>query len=45
MRHEWLECQVRCATWQREYALAELCEYRTFAQRGHLPAAAAWGVA
>ena len=45
MRHERGECQVRCATWQQKYELAELGEYRTFPRRGHLIAAAAWGVA
>ena len=45
MRHERGECQVRCATWRQEYALGELGEFRTFPRRGHLRAAAAWGVA
>ena len=45
MRHERGECQVRCATWRQEYALADLGEYRTFPRRGHLSAAARWSVA
>lgn len=39
------ECQVRCATWRREYELAEIAEYRTFPRRARPAIAAQWSVA